>query len=112
MHVFGHSQPFCVPQLRGTNSYFDVMENDDLVEQAQKLGWPNGPDIDYVSESVDLLVVSRNFDVVFSGHAIDQQSNLVKPLIDVERLLHPGGAYFLIIPDNAMVSIPSCPKAR
>jgi SAM-dependent methyltransferase len=95
--------PFGVPLLRGpTVSYFDVLNKEQLSERARKLGWEhsNCPEIDYVSASGDLRIVTERFDVVLSSHAIEHQPDLIRHLVDVERLLNPGGVYFLIIPDK------------
>ncbi len=35
-----------------------------------------------------------------SSHAIEHQPDLIKHLIEVDRLLAPGGAYFVICPDK------------
>lgn len=56
--------------------------------------------IDFVSPTGDLSIVEGVLDAVFSSHAIEHQPDLVQHLIDIERLLKPGGAYFVICPDK------------
>jgi SAM-dependent methyltransferase len=95
--------PFCAPLLRGpTISYFDVLDKEQLIERARKIGLEHSktPDIDYVSGSGDLRIVTEKFDFVVSSHAVEHQPNLIRHLIDVEYLLNPGGFYFLVIPDK------------
>jgi SAM-dependent methyltransferase len=95
--------PFCAPLLRGPAiSYFDVLDKEHLIERARTIGLEhsNCPNIDYVSESGDLRIVTEKFDVVVSSHAIEHQPNLIRHLADVEYTLKPGGFYFLVIPDK------------
>jgi SAM-dependent methyltransferase len=95
--------PFCAPLLTGlTISYFDVLDKEHLIERARTIGLEhsNCPDIDYVSDSGDLRIVTEKFDVVVSSHTIEHQPNLIRHLADVEYLLNPGGFYFLVIPDK------------
>lgn len=83
--------------------YFDVQDSDGLRQRALTHNEnPKGTPakIDYVSPNGDLGVVKETFDVVFSSHAIEHQPDLVKHLIEVDRLLAPGGAYFVICPDK------------
>jgi SAM-dependent methyltransferase len=58
------------------------------------------PEIDFVSQTGDLDCVDRVFDNVFSSHCIEHQPDLARHLRQVESLLVPGGAYYLIIPDK------------
>jgi SAM-dependent methyltransferase len=97
--------PFCNPLLRGPHvSYFDVLSQDELIARARLIGLgldPAGvPHIDYVSPTGDLSTVNRRFDVVASSHCLEHQPDLVGHLQDVGRLLLPGGAYFLLVPDK------------
>ena len=46
------------------------------------------------------LLGECTFDVVLSSHVIEHQPDLVAHLNAVERLLVPGGFYFLLIPDK------------
>ncbi len=96
--------PFSRPLFRGPNvTYFDVLDRQGLTELAQKIGVAETdaiPEIDYVSPTGDLSIVSQSFDVIASSHAIEHQPNLVRHLNDVAGLLHPAGCYFLWIPDK------------
>jgi len=95
--------PFCNPMLRGPNvSYFDVLSEAELVERAKSIGGdPAGvPHIDYISPTGELSTVNHRFDVVISSHCLEHQPDLVGHLQDVWRLLLPGGAYFLLVPDK------------
>jgi SAM-dependent methyltransferase len=95
--------PFCNPLLRGPNVfYFDLLSQDGLIARAKSIGLdPAGvPHIDYVSATSDLSIVNRHFDVVVSSHCLEHQPDLVGHLQDVGRLLLPGGAYFLLVPDR------------
>lgn len=95
--------PFCNPLLRGPNvSYFDVLSQDELIARARLIGLDAAgvPHIDFVSQTSDLSIVTRHFDVVVSSHCIEHQPDLLSHLQDVSRLLPPGGAYFLLVPDK------------
>jgi SAM-dependent methyltransferase len=95
--------PFCDPVMKGQNvRYFDVLDEAGLRARAveHKLDPTNCPAIDYVSPSGDLSVIDQQFDAVFSSHCIEHQPDLIEHLRQVERILRPGGAYFLIIPDK------------
>jgi SAM-dependent methyltransferase len=94
--------PFCSPLLRGPNvSYFDVLSRDDLLARAKREGLdPSGiPQIDYVSPLGDLGIIDHHFDVALSSHNLEHQPDLVGHLQAVAKILNPGGAYFLLIPD-------------
>lgn len=96
--------PFNRPLFSGPNvTYFDVLDRRGLTELAQKIGIEDTdaiPRIDYVSPTGDLSIVPQSVDVIASSHAIEHQPNLVQHLNDVDRLLNPGGCYFLWIPDK------------
>jgi len=95
--------PFDVPQIVGPGAaYFDVLNQEELRKRAvQEERDPAGcPVIDYVSECGDLSIVPVPFDAVFSAHVIEHQYDLIQHLVDVYRILKPGGSYYLIIPDK------------
>lgn len=96
--------PFNRPLFSGRNiAYFDVLDRRGLTALAGKIGVDETaqiPEIDFVSPTGDLSVVPRTFAVVASSHAIEHQPDLVGHLRRVERLLQPGGYYFLWIPDK------------
>lgn len=95
--------PFNNPKFRGENvSYFDIMDRKSLVERARALGLDASqcPNIDHVSPTGDLASIDGTFDTIFSSHCIEHQPDLVKHLAQVEALLTPGGAYYVIIPDK------------
>jgi SAM-dependent methyltransferase len=95
--------PFCNPLLRGPNvCYFDVLSQDELVARAKSIGLdPAGvPYIEYVSQTGNLSIVNRRFDVVISSHNLEHQPDLVGHLQEVSNILLPGGAYFLLVPDK------------
>jgi SAM-dependent methyltransferase len=82
--------------------YFDVLTQEELVQRAAKQGIPsaNPPKIDYVSPNGDLSIVEGKFDFVISSYCIEHQPDLIKHLQDVERVLKPGGSYFILAPDK------------
>ena len=98
--------PFARPLFRRPDArvaYFDVLTREGLAELAAKIGVHDAdqiPEIDFVSPTGDLSVVRSTFDVVASSHSIEHQPDLVCHLQSVERLLNPGGCYFLWIPDT------------
>lgn len=90
--------PFCRPLKRGPKvEYLDVLDAAQLRVRAGEnaAGVP-----DLIHHVGDLDVVDRTYDAVLSRHAIEHQPDLVHHLQQVERVLNPGGGYFLIIPDK------------
>ncbi|MBD2700572.1 class I SAM-dependent methyltransferase [Spirosoma sp. BT702] len=96
--------PFSNPHLRGPNVYyFDVDNKEDIIKRAIAVNYviaDNLPDIHYVSPTGDLSIIEDTFDVVYSAHCIEHQPDLIKHLIDVEKLFNSGGKYYITIPDK------------
>jgi SAM-dependent methyltransferase len=95
--------PFCNPCLVGDHvRYFDVLDKAGLISRAESIGLEHSriPNIDYVSPTGDLSMVSERFDAVLSSHCIEHQPDLIRHLSDVARLLDGNGLYFLLIPDK------------
>lgn len=93
--------PFHRPLRRGPHvEYLDMLDADALRARAAEVGGdPAGvPDIIHHVGGLDR--VDRRYDAVLSSHAIEHQPDLVAHLAQVERVLNPGGAYFLIVPDK------------
>lgn len=90
--------PFFRPLKRGPKvEYLDMLDAAQLRARAGEnaAGVP-----DLIHHVGDLSVVDRTYDAVLSRHAIEHQPDLVHHLRQVERVLNPGGGYFLIIPDK------------
>ena len=93
--------PFCRPLKRGPRvEYLDVLDAGQLRARAAKAGANAAGVPDVIHHVGDLDVVDRSYDAVLSSHAIEHQPDLVRHLQQVERVLNPGGGYFLIIPDK------------
>jgi len=95
--------PFTNPSITGPNvKYFDVLDRAALIERARAHAYPHerAVPIDFVSPTGDLSVVTEQFDVIVSSHCIEHQPDFIAHLRDVSRLLRPGGAYLLVIPDK------------
>jgi hypothetical protein len=95
--------PFCNPAVKGPNvRYFDVLDRRALIERAKEFGLPFSecPHIDYISPTGDLSIVHDNFDFVVACHSLEHQPDLIRHLTDVERILSPRGAYFIVVPDK------------
>src|SRR4249919_1725326 len=96
--------PFDRPWLSGSNvRYFDVLPQEQLrTRAATEFGRipKNCPHIHYVSPTGDLSIVDAEFGAVFSSHCIEHQPDVIRHLREVERLLRPGGLYYLIVPDK------------
>ena len=96
--------PLHNPCFKGANvKYMDVIEAGELLEKAEKNGLPteNVPErIDYVSPDGDWDVVKEKFDLIYSSHLLEHQTNFVKHLQDVQMHVYPGGAYVLAVPDK------------
>jgi hypothetical protein len=95
--------PFCNPSLVGDHvRYFDVLDQRGLISRAKSIGFDYSrvPNIDYVSPTGDLSVVSEKFESVLSSHSIEHQPDLIRHLDEVTRLLNKNGLYFLLVPDK------------
>lgn len=95
--------PFDSPLLSGDSvEYFDVMSQEDLKIRASLHGRipERVPFINYVSKFGNLDVVDKKFDNVLSSHVIEHQTDLVRHLQSIERILDDNGKYYLIIPDK------------
>ena len=95
--------PFASPLLTGNNvKYFDVLPTNALRERAKLHGLNPElcPQIDFVSETGDLSVVSESFAAVVSSHVVEHQPDLISHLGDVAGVLEDRGRYYLAIPDK------------
>lgn len=93
--------PFWRPLKRGpTVEYLDVLDAAALRERAARThGNPAGvPDL--IHHVGGLEQVDCRYDAVVSSHAIEHQPDLVRHLQQIERILNPGGGYFLLVPDR------------
>jgi len=93
--------PFCRPLKRGPKvDYLDVLDADQLRARAGQTGDDAAGVPDLIHHVGDLDVVDRTYDAILSSHAIEHQPDLVHHLQQIERILNPGGGYFLVIPDK------------
>jgi SAM-dependent methyltransferase len=85
--------------------YFDVLTTEELVARAKFLSVDpeNVPRINFVDPYGNLEVIQEKFDIVISSHSIEHQPDLVVHLQKVERLLKPGGMYFVLVPDKRYI---------
>jgi SAM-dependent methyltransferase len=95
--------PFNAPKLRWPGvAYADVLDRQGLRDRALSLGLDPAPcpAIDFVTPAGDLGGIKGVFEAVFSAHCIEHQPDLVRHLRQVESILAPGGAYYLVVPDK------------
>lgn len=93
--------PFCRPLKRGPLvRYLDVLDAAQLRMRAERSGIDPAGCPDVIHYVGGLEQVDGRFDVVLSSHAIEHQPDLIGHLREVERVLAPGGAYVLMIPDK------------
>jgi SAM-dependent methyltransferase len=93
--------PFCRPLIKGPNvRYLDVMDADALRQRATEIGLDPSDCPEHIDYTGELAQVDDTFAAVVSSHAIEHQPDLVRHLQEVDRLLEPGGRYYLIIPDK------------
>lgn len=91
------------PVMRGEQvRYFDVLSTEGLKARSEFFSEnvSSTPDLDYSSPVGDLRVIDRKFPTIVSSHCIEHQPDLVRHLRDVEHLLEPGGAYYVLAPDK------------
>ena len=95
--------PFLAPICKGERvKYFDILDKAGLEKRGREIRFPGSeaPHIDFVEASGDLSCVDEKFDAVVSSHCVEHQPDLLEHFAQVERLLAPGGRYFLLIPDH------------
>jgi SAM-dependent methyltransferase len=95
--------PFFRPLLTGPNvRFFDVLSQAELIARARAIGeaHPNVPVIDFVSPTGDLSIVGQSFSYVVSSHCLEHQPDMIAHLKQVERIMRPGGRYFVLVPDK------------
>ncbi len=93
--------PFFRPLKRGPKvEYLDVLDAAQLRARAIAGGSDPSGVPELIHHVGDLDVVDRTYDAVLSSHAIEHQPDLVRHLQQIERILNPGGGYFLVIPDK------------
>lgn len=94
--------PYVMPVFEGPNvRYMDVFDADSLRSRALS----GGIDISRCPSKIHYTnglqqCAGKNFDVVFSSHAIEHQPDLVRHLQQVGAALKPGGSYWIIVPDK------------
>ena len=71
-----------------------------LRERAIRIGLDPSRCPELIHHVGGLEQVDARYDAVLSSHAIEHQPDLLGHLNQVERILNPGGAFFLIIPDK------------
>ena len=96
--------PLHNPFFKGDNvKYLDVLNAEGLLAKAKFHGLPTGnvpKHIDYVSPDGSWEGIEEKFDLIYGSHLLEHQTDLVKHLRDVERHVHLGGAYVLVVPDK------------
>jgi hypothetical protein len=96
--------PFINPLIRSPKAkYFDIADWSGLVQKAKELSYVVSPQpvaIDYVDPSGDLSTVDSQFSLVVSANVLGVQTDLVRHLQDVSRLIVNGGYYAMIVPDK------------
>lgn len=93
--------PFFRPLKHGPHvEYLDMLDVEQLRVRATEVGGDPAAVPDIIHHVGDLDSVDQAYDAVLSSHTIEHQPDLVHHLQQVERVLNPGGGYFLIIPDK------------
>lgn len=95
--------PGLTPTLKRQGiKYYDTEDRASLVEQATLLHVQTAtiPEIDFVSASDDMSVVTGTYEVLLSVHDLGRHPNLVAHLQQCEKLLAPGGLMFCVVPDK------------
>lgn len=98
--------PYLQPTVRkdeGDVRYLDFYSSEELAakEQDRRARGAVIPTVDYVVKSDDYhRYVPDQFDYVIANHVIEHVANPVQWVIDLQRLLRPGGVLFLAVPDK------------
>jgi len=83
--------------------YFDVVDAEGLRERSRRFHLPldrNPEKVDYVSSDGSWDQVRESFDLVFSAHLIEHQTDPIRHFQTALEHVRPGGAYVLVIPDK------------
>jgi len=89
--------PGVKPMITGENvEYFDVEDR----AADQRDGPTSIPEITHISKTADLSIVPSGAELVCTSHVIEHTPDLIAHLLDVERILSPGGRYVIISPDK------------
>jgi hypothetical protein len=97
--------PFDCPVIKGPNvEYFDVLDQQGLYDRAVTIGrtgnLTNIPFIKHISETGDLTIINKKYDLVLSCHSIEHQIDFIQHLKNVEKILLSGGYYAVLLPDK------------
>jgi len=106
--------PYFSPVFVGPNvQYLDVFDATELRSKAVANGFNTDriPDVIHFTKGLDECS-GRDFDAVFSSHAIEHQPDLIRHLQAVSAALKPGGAYWVIIPDKRYCFDHPLPETR
>lgn len=94
--------PGCRPDFRrdkGDNvKYLDVFTAEEMREKFVAQEEP--PKIDYLLEELTAGNIHETFDLVYSAHNFEHQINPVLHIMDVGKILKPGGLFVAVIPDK------------
>ncbi|CAB4329789.1 unannotated protein [freshwater metagenome] len=82
--------------------FFDILPTNELRIKAAQSGHDpeKVPNIDWVSPTGDLNIVTRRYQLIYSSHVIEHQPDLVRHLQNTAQLLTDDGIYVMAIPDK------------
>lgn len=94
--------PFDSPCIFGNKvDYLDLLSRSELQNRARDLQRipENVPEIKWIAPDGTLKLVTEKYDVLFSCHNLEHQTDLISHLQQASNVLNAGCFYFLVVPD-------------
>lgn len=91
------------PDFIGSNvKYLDLVYQEELQKLYPEMPDKNGgsPHIDYLISDLVAGNIKENFDLVYSAHTFEHQSNPVLFINSIDKVLNPDGLFVAVIPDK------------
>ncbi len=70
------------------------------IDKAREFAGKPVPHLDYIGSAYSLPVFSNSIDYIIASHVIEHCANPVKALIELYRVIKPGGFIYIVLPDK------------